>query len=372
MSSTLHDIDPGGDLMVILREPNTQKVIPAVSVRPPTTGSTGTTSRGYILDDTSVDSPKQPSGLPKENKAISIDDESPVEVKFRVSSRHLMLASVTFKKMLSNPWKEAQPVNSQASTEASDAPVSCGDSSSDTAPPGDQGPSSLQASHTPCIREVSTTGWNAHALLTVFNIIHGKCSEVPRSISLEFFAEVAVIADYYQCAEALSVAAELWLNRSDTFRRLSEPHESLHGEPMLEYGNELILLLSVAWVFSLETVSSKTACLAVKNGHGLCHIETYDLPIAGMLDTLDRERVKAIHRLLSELKDLTGKLLGDRLGCHHKCRSLLIGSLAREYHKSPSLNIKDGKYDGLSLQNAINTRNAFFDVDWAGHYCSPK
>lgn len=52
---------------------------------------------------------------------------------------------------------------------------------------------------------------------------------------------------------------------------------------------------------------------------------------------------------------------------------MLIGSLAREYHRSPYLNIKkDGNYDGLSIQNVINTINAFFDVDWAGHQCSPK
>ena len=50
MPSVLHEIDPDGDLIVVLKEPNTQRVIPDVYLPPPK----GSENQDFILDPTQV------------------------------------------------------------------------------------------------------------------------------------------------------------------------------------------------------------------------------------------------------------------------------------------------------------------------------
>ena len=169
-----------------------------------------------------------------------------------------MLASATFKKMLSGPWKEASP--------------------------GDQEPSSSEVSRSHCIREVSATGWHDDALLTVFKIIHSQCSEIPCIVSIKYITEVALIANYYQCAGALSLAVQLWITHNYGLKCLKKSD--------LPYGKELIMWLFIAWVFSPSSLPPdaahqgllfKASRSVTHESHGLSYIETYDLPISEIL-----------------------------------------------------------------------------------------
>lgn len=60
MPSVLHEIVPDGDLIVVLKEPNTQNVVPDVYI-PPRPGSE---NPDFILDIRRVHDQWQPSGLP--------------------------------------------------------------------------------------------------------------------------------------------------------------------------------------------------------------------------------------------------------------------------------------------------------------------
>jgi hypothetical protein len=162
------------------------------------------------------------------------------------------------------------------------------DSSSDTLSPGDDQPSNRPLSHSPCIREVSTTGWSAHALLTVFNIIHSQCSEVPRSPNLDYITDVAVIANYYQCAGALSLAVQLWLELNPELSRLKMSGVP-YGVSGLEYGTELFMWLFIAWVFSESFLLKEASCIVMNKSHGLSYIDTYDLPINEILGQFNCE-----------------------------------------------------------------------------------
>jgi hypothetical protein len=116
-----------------------------------------------------------------------------------------------FEKMLKGPWKESSSAN----------------------------PSSAVGSHAASgcsYREISTTGWNANALLTVFKIIHGQYYDVPRTVSVEFIAQVAIIVNYYQCAEVVSSTAEHWYRSK--------------YRASIKYGGKAIMWLFIAWVFS--------------------------------------------------------------------------------------------------------------------------
>jgi hypothetical protein len=148
--------------------------------------------------------------------------------------------------MLQSPWKESAPVNATSPSESSDQ-VPC----------------------IPAIREISTSGWNVHALVQVLNIIHGRNKEVTRGdTTLRFIADMTVIVNYYECVEAASLAADLWRERVDVPKK---------------YGKESIMLLFISWVFSWDAMFSSMAQLVMEHGEGLEHVETNNLPIATIL-----------------------------------------------------------------------------------------
>lgn len=121
---------------------------------------------------------------------------------------------------------------------------------------------------TPLVRQV-VTGWNAHALVVVLNVIHGHNSDVPREISLEFFANIAVIVDYYDCEKAVQLAAELW-------------YQSSYKAPT-RYGKKTIMWFYIAWVFSWPKLFSEMGQIIWEHGMGLEMLKTKDLPVGQLL-----------------------------------------------------------------------------------------
>lgn len=156
-------------------------------------------------------------------------NEPPKMVRLRVSSRHLILASPVFRKMLEGPWRESQ------------------------------------ACHGP-LREISVGEWDLEAFIIVLDIIHGHHRLVPRSLSLEMLAKVAVIVNYYDCVEVVEVFSDNWL-------------QGLEKDLPKSYGRESILALLASWVFSAVGIFEKMTELAVRNSN--CLIQAADLPIPG-------------------------------------------------------------------------------------------
>ena len=160
-------------------------------------GETGSWEHG-----SSSGTEQEPSEAPT-SPIISLDgheeEEKPI-VRFRVSSRHLILASSYFNRMLKGPWKESN------------------------IEPG-------------CDYTISARDWDVDALLILMRIIHGQARKVPRRLSLEQLAKVAVIVDYYQCTEVVEIFAERWLSRVPV------------PEKPMSY-RDTILRLFVSWVFS--------------------------------------------------------------------------------------------------------------------------
>ncbi|EWY92513.1 hypothetical protein FOYG_06061 [Fusarium oxysporum NRRL 32931] len=215
MAVVTHDIAPDGDICIVLQKPNTQSVVPIVNLR-----QYGTDPPQYYQDVPSVDVPVWHSPALKDKKAA--------EYRFRVSSHHLTAVSPMFRSMLKGPWKESAAPNAATSSDSSD-----------------------QTPAAPAIREISATDWNIHALITVLNIIHGRHNEVPRQVSIKFIVDVAVIVNYYECAESVTLAAELWR------AGVTVPET---------YGKKSIMLLFVSWVFSWTKMFSSMAHLVLEQG----------------------------------------------------------------------------------------------------------
>lgn len=43
-------------------------------------------------------------------------------------------------------------------------------------------------------------------------VLHGLNREVPRKITLEMLAKIAILVDYYQCHEAVELAVIMWID----------------------------------------------------------------------------------------------------------------------------------------------------------------
>ncbi|KAJ0154187.1 hypothetical protein HZ326_3407 [Fusarium oxysporum f. sp. albedinis] len=314
MAVVTHDIAPDGDICIVLQNPNTQSVVPIVNLR-----QYGTEPPQYYQDVSLVDVPVWHSPALKDKKAA--------EYRFRVSSHHLTAVSRMFRSMLKGPWKESAAPDAATSSDSSD-----------------------QTPAAPAIREISATDWNIHALITVLNIIYGRNNEIPRQVSIKFIVDVAVIVNYYECAESVTLAAELWragVNVPET------------------YGKKSIMLLFVSWVFSWTKMFSSMAHLVLEQGEGSEHVDTRNLPIAVIFETLDKKRELALPFVYKRLSNLRGDLLNSRIGCSPQCRYMLLGALESNKHgMHKALGSWDYEHKGVSVGRVLDALNSFPSPEW--------
>ncbi|KAJ4127912.1 hypothetical protein NW768_008195 [Fusarium equiseti] len=109
------------------------------------------------------------------------------QVEFRVSSRHMSLASPVFRAMLESKFKESQ-LNEQG------------------------------------LYEVQASEWDAEAFVILLDIIHGHNRDVPKRISVETLSQIAIIVDYYGCHEIMELSDEAdattWPGNGQTSRTI--------------------------------------------------------------------------------------------------------------------------------------------------------
>jgi hypothetical protein len=146
----------------------------------------------------------------------------------RVSSSHLILASPYFKAALSGPWREATSISVDR------------------------------------FRYIHANDWDPEALLVLMHIIHGRNRHVPRLISVELLAKIAVLVDYYHCYEAVEVFADIWVRE-------------LRNQLPAQVGRELVLWLCVSWIFGHTEVFASVTSIALQQSQE--PLPTLGLPI---------------------------------------------------------------------------------------------
>jgi len=170
---------------------------------------------------------------------------------FRVSSKHLTLASSYFRAMLTGNFKEAQQLK-----ETKEVTV-----------------------------ELPAT-FDSQALLVVLNIIHSFHSKVPRLIQFEQLLSVAIIVDYIDCYEAVQVYVEIWLAslRKELQQGTNieiDDDESMQREELEQGTNmeidKIMQWICVAWVFkdSKSFFSSTKSVMFT----AVTRIDAFGLPI---------------------------------------------------------------------------------------------
>lgn len=285
MLPTMHVIDPNGDTLLILCNAD-QPFAPPYNI---------------LLDDDD-DVPKSPlGGLTLEDPAW--DDEPCVlvnqQVRMKLSSKHLTLASAYFQKLMAHDWAETRPENGYAYT-------------------------------------ISAEEWDADALLVLMKILHGRTAHLPRIISLEMLAKIAVLVDYYQCHEAVKFYSDTWTSN------LQEPFPP-------DDNRDRLLWLLVSWVFpnklTFKTLTKAMICESTGP------IQSLGLPIPDnviselppkelahtwwmkatniFVESIEQKRLHVLSETLASLKALQERLLVGEGFCSYECSAALLGCLMK-------------------------------------------
>ncbi|KUI70814.1 hypothetical protein VM1G_06263 [Cytospora mali] len=265
----MYEIDPDGDLIIIHHKPK----------------------EAFAVWDNKKDSTNSPQddvqvkkiGESQQEGSDSSGSPSPaLESQFKVSSKHLTLASRRFRKMLSGDWLEANTIY----------------------PDGH--------------RHVTLEAFDPDALLILLNILHGKTRKVPRSVDLEMLAKISVIVDDFECHEEVEIFSDEWIR-------------TLKDWLPTDYNRDLVLWILISIVFHKHAEFKRATHTAILHNEGL--MKTLDLPIPGVvIDKIEQNRTAFLDQLFSMLNSLINDLCKpDR--CSFECRSAQLGALTMQMKK---------------------------------------
>ncbi|KAL4936611.1 hypothetical protein BDV06DRAFT_233252 [Aspergillus oleicola] len=230
------------------------------------------------------------------------------DVRIQVSARHLMLGSPVFDKMLSGNWAEGRELKEIGSI------------------------------------ELSMDGWDIEALLVVLNTLHARLSEIPRKMTVEQLAKVAIIADYYDC-QNVKCLANWW--------KCCVP-----ASPPDIYSREVVLGLWVAHFFDYKDHYRAYANSAVLHSDG--YIIPLGIPFPeDIIDSLNDERISMISKELDIVYEYRDSLLNDASGLkgspskHNKTKNLRLGDVTKLMHSLKlGHNRPDAPYLGIRYLDA--------------------
>ncbi|KAK1759115.1 hypothetical protein QBC47DRAFT_409896 [Echria macrotheca] len=238
--------------------------------------------------------PDSPFAVWDEDSATIADDPSPADDHlpvpdtdrtFLLSSRHLCLASPVLKVMLSGGWIEGIK----------------------SAPDG--------------LYQLTAEHWDSEALAVVMNVVHGRWNLVPREISVEMLAKLAVIVDYYDIHEPLQLILHMWMT---PFSASSIP---------TRIGRELVLWLLIAWVFKNDVLFLQAAKVAILRSTDEIRIPM-DVPIpSSVIKGINTRRDESIKDIAGGLKELVHGYIVGQYGCDFECSSIELGALMKGLHK---------------------------------------
>lgn len=179
--------------------------------------------------------------IPSEDTMSQSETEGEAEEKcfrIRVSAKHLTLVSPVFKSFLLGGWKESSTFLETGST------------------------------------ELIVSGWDLEAFLVVMQMIHSQHKKIPRKVSLELFAKITVIADYYKCKDAIGFFSDVWLDDLDS-------NSDLQNKIACTFSRDLMLWLWISWMFRRAEQFEQSTAVAIK--YSKAQITSLGLPLPARL-----------------------------------------------------------------------------------------
>ncbi|GLA19442.1 hypothetical protein AnigIFM62618_007551 [Aspergillus niger] len=207
MDQPTHIIDPEGEVAIVLRNANPPFAPDNYEDMTEEMNSFKLSGACEGLPDEQPDEKRlaeeQPSETPTEDAHLSETSDDKC-FHIRVSAKHLIFASPVFRNILTGGWKESVAYLSKGFV------------------------------------EITAESWDIEALLILLRAIHGQQSQIPRKLSLEMLAKIAVLINYYDCKDAVSILTDLWIN-------------GLEEKIPLTYSRDLMLWVWVSQFFKLSS-----------------------------------------------------------------------------------------------------------------------
>ncbi|CAG8909888.1 unnamed protein product [Penicillium egyptiacum] len=292
-------IDPDGEVIIVLRDadsPFAQALEDTLTGMTPPAPGHYTQSPAEVIEPPQTNSENQrtsPELAPIEDPAAEEQIDEPLVKNcfyIQVSAKHLMFSSPMFKSMLTGGWKESVNFLQKSSV------------------------------------EITAEGWGIEEFLIVLRALHGKYYHIPRKLTLEMLAKVAVIADYYECKEALYVMTDVWTN-------------NLEEKFPTRYSRNSMLWVWVSWFFQLPSPFKETTSTVMSCSEN--SINSWGLPIPDkVIGLMNQSREEAINNVLSILHETREALLGGSRGCRFECRAIMYGALTIQMQSSDLLSQK--------------------------------
>ncbi|KAL9107186.1 MAG: hypothetical protein Q9227_007886 [Pyrenula ochraceoflavens] len=254
------------------------------------------------------------------------------EVHFKVSAKHMALASRVFKVLLQGHMDEARRLRTHGSV---------------TCPLPDDNPD---------------------AFLIVLNIIHLRKYRIPEVISFEDLVHVGVLVDKYELHEAVEDCARAWISRlQDQAPRRPE-----------QFGPNVVKWIFVSWVFRSKIIFQVVTKLAIRSSQK--QLDTQELPVprevigelfhpvqlnirlTSNTATIEECRCDAIKRAIELIDDLRENFLDNIKKCGYHCDAYALGLMIRACQ---SMDISD-KQEDESIDNEKSLSNSFkpiFDLE---------
>lgn len=232
MPKSSYKIDTRADTVIILKNPNTS--FAPWNLAEVDEDTTNFANKSTVNDSTSGDADKGASSettVADDTRESDPANTEEAEVSYYVSRRHLVSASSTLDRMISGiDWKEGNLDENDG------------------------------------LYHVPAQDWDSEALLYVLQILHLRNGQVPRTIPLEMLAKIAVLIDFYDCAEALESFTERWIE----YLRATAPVPSY-------FCRDLMLWMCIAWVLKLPQEFVQATTVAIRRDDQ--ELSTLGLPI---------------------------------------------------------------------------------------------
>ncbi|EDU46655.1 hypothetical protein TUN205_00016 [Pyrenophora tritici-repentis] len=273
-------VDPNGDTIIILKDPDTALL-------------------GWRDEDVLI---KELGLFGARGNAQESTSEGAKEVRFLVSSRQLRIVSAYFDNMFKRDYSETVPCQEDNLYH-------------------------VQAQH-----------WSTRAIGVLLSISHQQVKSIPEKITPGLFAQIFVVADYYQMGDVLKIYAEKW------WGQFKEPSSSLFNlSPIPKTYCEN----SVYWMFLAARFKdwNQFKDIATTVLHfARTPIQSLELPLDSKAQfcKLDGIRCNAIHTLLDGIKNLINRLLSEpERPCYKSkhCKAQGLGLLLRELNARDLLSI---------------------------------
>lgn len=272
-----------------------------------------------------------------ESDNTSMDDENDTirrEIRVRCSSKHLTLASSSFKAMLSRNFKESAVLRS---TGTLNLPL-----------PDD----------------------HAAALLILLDIIHGQTNRIPLEIDLSMLTQIAIVVDKYRLQMVVRILSRIWIDRLEAKVPRSWMEDSRRW-------------MFISLVFQRPVVFKSVTRMAERQSESrIDESGEIDLPIpSSIADTIDQHRQRALLEIITLLHRFLKVYQGPGLICTTRCDALVLGSLTKSMNSMQVLIAPEAPYSKLSFDSlahsvramVILTDNQCENINSRGacknHYC---